>query len=473
MRRLVLAGFAVVLAALALDALLLGSFAFVEIAPALVAYRAPGEAIAAWNERAAREPEPGPRRAEGLTLVILDGLRLDVSRDLRALGALRARGRDAWVRAPFPSFTRVGYGAILTGAPPLVHGYVSNAFQHPAPVVSIAERARGAGIRTRFIGAGGASSSWIPRMFPNGFDEVLWIGPALEYPRPPAGTPYLDVVYVPDPDDAGHRHGGASEPYRAAARAVDRALGALVARLDLAREALIVTTDHGHLDIGGHGGHEEVVIGVPFVEAGAGTEGSLVRDGDPLEVVPREAARILGVRAPPPPWPELRAPVRALLLAGIDVRLPYAIAFVAAAVFLVRLGDRRAALGALLAVAIFVGFYAARGRPFSFSIINDPGHIPLFALEVVILGNLALLAVRALGARPALLPAALAVAVAWVALAGAVAGPSAPTAIHVPRAAYIYQLALGYAVAIGVACAAGGLIARARGRRRTTAVPDV
>ena len=45
--------------------------------------------------------------------------------------------------------------------------------------------------------------------------------------------------------------------------------------LDLTRDTIVITSDHGHIDAGGHGGDETVVITEPFVLAGAGVKGGL------------------------------------------------------------------------------------------------------------------------------------------------------------------------------------------------------
>ncbi|MGW5918210.1 alkaline phosphatase family protein [Nocardia fluminea] len=62
-------------------------------------------------------------------------------------------------------------------------------------------------------------------------------------------------------DLAGHLHGGASRAYLAAIRRVDGLVGRIVAAVDQRARAhpreqwtVLVTTDHGHLPTGGHGG---------------------------------------------------------------------------------------------------------------------------------------------------------------------------------------------------------------------------
>src|SRR5262249_36310667 len=90
-----------------------------------------------------------------------------------------------------------------------------------------------------------------------------------------AGLVAGDAAFVPPPvlvrdvDRAGHAAGVGTE-YRAAAAAVDAMLRRTLAGLDLARDTVIVTADHGHVAPGGHSGDEPEVSHVPLVLAGSG-----------------------------------------------------------------------------------------------------------------------------------------------------------------------------------------------------------
>ncbi|MFE7719817.1 alkaline phosphatase family protein [Nocardia rhizosphaerihabitans] len=73
--------------------------------------------------------------------------------------------------------------------------------------------------------------------------------------------PDLVFTHLDQVDLAGHQHGGASRAYLAAIRRVDVLVGQIVAAVDRRaaehpREqwTVLVTTDHGHLPTGGHGG---------------------------------------------------------------------------------------------------------------------------------------------------------------------------------------------------------------------------
>ncbi len=96
--------------------------------------------------------------------------------------------------------------------------------------------------------------------------------------------PRLSFVYLGAVDVVGHVL-GAGEAYREAARTADRRVGRLLAavrsRPSFADEGwtVVVVTDHGHLDRGGHGGREPEVVTAWAAAAGPG-----IRPGGPPPV---------------------------------------------------------------------------------------------------------------------------------------------------------------------------------------------
>jgi predicted AlkP superfamily pyrophosphatase or phosphodiesterase len=89
--------------------------------------------------------------------------------------------------------------------------------------------------------------------------------------------PRLSFVYLGAVDVVGHVL-GAGDAYRKAARAADQRVGRLLAavrsRPSFADEGwtVVVVTDHGHLDRGGHGGREPEVATAWAAAAGPGIE---------------------------------------------------------------------------------------------------------------------------------------------------------------------------------------------------------
>jgi predicted AlkP superfamily pyrophosphatase or phosphodiesterase len=85
-------------------------------------------------------------------------------------------------------------------------------------------------------------------------------------------APRVSFVYLGAVDFAGHA-AGAGDAYRAALRAADQRVGRLVSAVSSApREhwTVVVVTDHGHLDEGGHGGREPEVTTAWAAAAGPG-----------------------------------------------------------------------------------------------------------------------------------------------------------------------------------------------------------
>jgi len=112
--------------------------------------------------------------------------------------------------------------------------------------------------------------------------------------------PRLSFVYLGAVDITGHA-AGAGAVYRAAARAADQRVGRLLAavRSRPSREqwTVVVVTDHGHLDRGGHGGREPEVTTAWAAAAGPG----IIPGAAPLitrqaQVAPLVLAAVGGLR---------------------------------------------------------------------------------------------------------------------------------------------------------------------------------
>ena len=240
-----------------------------------------------------------PRLSRRVVLVIIDGLRLRSSYGYDLLDQLRREGVDAVARSHYPSYSRPNHVAILTGVPPAWSGVRNNAYGWPVMLDSIMDRAGSAGLRSayaadRAFGAGMMfhddfeAIHYVP--WPRGFAKAAKLVVDEDYPL---------VVLLPGAvDEAGHAFGAKSEEYVAATLQVDRELGAALAGLDLTKDTVIVTADHGHTDPGGHGGLEDEVLEVPLIMAGAGIRpGAALGEAYVTDVAPTAAA-LLGVPAP-------------------------------------------------------------------------------------------------------------------------------------------------------------------------------
>jgi hypothetical protein len=241
-------------------------------------------------------PADRPRR---VLWVVLDGLRLDTSRELPFLQELRAQGFDGIALAELPSLSRPSYTALASGAPPLRSGVRNNAFRGAAPVDTIFDRAQAAGLSA----VGTANLPWWNGLFGRSFSR--WVPLSRDAADDlPVLSEVLDLgaeltlVHLVDLDRVAHRR-GARDDYRAKARELDDLVRKLAAKVDLAADALIVTSDHGHRDRGGHGGPEPEVVRVPLLLAGKGVRSSHgARESGSLARLAPTLALLLGTELP-------------------------------------------------------------------------------------------------------------------------------------------------------------------------------
>ena len=260
-----------------------------------------------------------PRLARRVVLLVVDGLRLDHSRQ-PYFDELRARGASTVAAAEYPTISRASYATILTGAPPVAHGVRTNRLPPRVWLDSIMDRARAAKLRVVSASDIGQLASVFVRgeagqrresdgsdvvhpahgqTWP--FDDVRRAGSADALARSTAsimaGGGELVLILAGDVDRAGHAHGVGAE-YAAAAANYDRVMRGALAGIDLSHDAIIVTADHGHVDRGGHGGLEPDVVAVPLILAGAGIVPGSAAYGARLTDIAPTIAALLGLPAP-------------------------------------------------------------------------------------------------------------------------------------------------------------------------------
>src|SRR5258706_3321189 len=181
-----------------------------------------------------------PRLSRRVVLVVIDGLRFDVSQHQPFLDELRSRGIAAHASALYPTWSRPGYVTALTGVPPPASGVRTNRVVTPVPFDSLMERARAAGLRVATAGDIGM----IPPLFirplapdlrsfdyrtrrdeltvPAGyewpFDDARWAESLSELEVSASSILAhpcdLAIILAGDVDRAGHAFGGESRQYR-------------------------------------------------------------------------------------------------------------------------------------------------------------------------------------------------------------------------------------------------------------------
>lgn len=257
------------------------------------------------NELQASFNPSAPVLAKRVVLVIVDGMRDDVSRsEMGTLNRLRTYGSDITLTAPQPSLSYPNWTTILTGATQDISGVTTNWFDARVPAPTLMDVAARSGRRVAVVGPEDFATLFGTRTGPSvslrpwpkgGYLTTTLVDDALRIAK--TTDPQLMVIHLPDLDEAGHEFGGGSKEYRAVAHRIDIDLSRLVDGLQREDTAFIVVADHGHIDSGGHGGWEQVVTTVPGVFAGSGIKLGSGRGG--LEQVAPTIAVLTGTPAPP------------------------------------------------------------------------------------------------------------------------------------------------------------------------------
>jgi len=236
----------------------------------------------------ANDPPPsgvslGEPLTDRLVIILVDALREDTSLNkdvMPYLNELRQGGAWATMYSVPPSYSAPSWTSILTGAwPDINDGQSANppdinsvrTFTQ-SDIFSIAD---GANLQTAVSGF-----SWFEGMLANsGVDASFYtIGEdnAADIDVVNAAIPWLEsnhyqliLIHLDQVDYAGHHEGGPQDPnWNAAAARVDSMIREIVKTLDFERDTLIVTSDHGQIDRGGHGGQDAITLVEPFVMVG-------------------------------------------------------------------------------------------------------------------------------------------------------------------------------------------------------------
>lgn len=252
--------------------------------------------------------EPATRR---LVFVLVDALRVDTALDpniMPTLAKLRQQGASAIMHSRAPSYSEPGYSVLLIGAwPELSDGPAMNLDYADIPVWTqdnLFSASARAGLKTAV-----SAFNWFEKLIPQadvsasfytaGEDQAAdrqVVDAALPWLR--EGGYQFVLIHIDQVDYAGHHEGGARDPrWNQAAQRADALLAEILAELDLSQDTLLVLSDHGQIDAGGHGGNEAIVLKEPFVLAGAGVKPGDYGDLDMVDVAPTMAA-LLGANIP-------------------------------------------------------------------------------------------------------------------------------------------------------------------------------
>jgi hypothetical protein len=260
-------------------------------------------------------PTPGRELGSPITcrvvVILIDALRYDTSTDssvMPFLDGLRTVGASAAMHSQPPSFSAPGFTTILTGAWPETND--SQLFNPPDKFSArtftqddIFAAAQRAGLKTAISGY-----LWFKDLLFNSGVDASFYTPgddeAADIQVEAAALPWLTedyqlvLIHLDQVDYAGHYQGGPRSPnWNSAAARVDALIGEIVGKLDLAKDTVLVVSDHGQVSHGGHGGPEGITLVEPFILTGAGIIPGNYGDVNMVDVAPTLAA-LLGTGIP-------------------------------------------------------------------------------------------------------------------------------------------------------------------------------
>lgn len=269
---------------------------------------------------------PEPPSGRKVLLLGLDGIRADrlAAAATPTLDSLAAAGvwRPALTQAP--TVSGPGWSSMLTGVWAPKHGvlgndFTANAYDRFPDLLTRIERLRPALATLAVVDWPPLASTADggPLISPETDRVVLFDGDSLGYGAADSlvareaaallATTDVDVafVYFGDVDVAGHDHGSFSDEYTAALATVDghvqTVLQGLARRPTFADEdwLILVSTDHGRTEAGGHGGDSPEELGIFVLASGPSASGLGVPSTPAIVDLVPTALRHLGVPVDP------------------------------------------------------------------------------------------------------------------------------------------------------------------------------
>ena len=244
----------------------------------------------------------GPHLTHKLVLVVIDGLSLDRSRQMRTLNRLRSAGADFDCATGVPACSSSARVTLATGAWPELHGILT---EEPRRALSIDNLFRAAG-RVGGSRAIAGSASWSRMFGPDLGDADMLATPMVErrsafraaetallvLERQAAQfvvsrQARLGILELNVADLAAREQGARSPEYARASLEADRMLGQLADGLSLWTTTLVVTSDHG----------QPGQPGVPLVMTGRAVRAGVVGAARQIDVAPTISA-LLGLPIP-------------------------------------------------------------------------------------------------------------------------------------------------------------------------------
>lgn len=209
-----------------------------------------------------------PSRPRHTAFIVVDGLRRDAAERMAVTRLLEKAGQCRVSDQGSFTVSRPEYALLSTGLEVDRTGSRNNDLTAPLAAESIWQVARASGL----LVSGSSHLPWFQQLFPGGFDRFTHLEAHSANVFAEENGALLDVnvfhpLYV---DENAHHHGAASSEYAAAVARVDLEIAGLLERIDLTKDLVVLTADHGHRDAGGHGGAQPEIRNVLICFAGRG-----------------------------------------------------------------------------------------------------------------------------------------------------------------------------------------------------------
>ena len=272
----------------------------------MYAYRSPLKNSAPIAGEASGSP-----LTRSFVIVLIDALRYDTSMKpevMPFLNQLRTNGAYALMHSRPSSFSESGYTVLLTGAwPDISDGAVLNLDYADIPTFTQDDIYSSAYRADQLTAVSGYN--WFEKLIPQGAVTASFYtageDQAADRDVMDAALPWLldgkynlVLIHLDQVDYAGHHEGGPIDPrWDAAATRVDGLLREITAAMDLTQDTLLIVSDHGQIDQGGHGGQDPIVLLEPFVMVGNGVIPGDYGDVNMVDVAPTIAS-VLGTNIP-------------------------------------------------------------------------------------------------------------------------------------------------------------------------------
>ncbi|SEF54436.1 Type I phosphodiesterase / nucleotide pyrophosphatase [Caloramator fervidus] len=202
-------------------------------------------------------------------IILIDGLRLDAIKYMPFIKKQINEKKALFYKSScfIPSLSRPGYVRIFSGSSTKINGVSKNFYPIPSTIPDIFLLSRKKGLKTALCGY-----YWIYELYPFSFnykyiyfnDDSNIFTKALNIID--KHKPDLILIHPMKVDKAGHKYGGISLNYKKACIEIDNDIQKLYEKIK--NYTIIITSDHGHKDKGGHGDDNLKCLEIPIIFLG-------------------------------------------------------------------------------------------------------------------------------------------------------------------------------------------------------------